>query len=344
MDVAINRRQNITHSSIFTTTLKHLRRRVARLQNSNPYSKPNTIASSLITSRTRAAKGLANSMVVLAVIPQRKAAVHAVKRRLHASTSSRATTSDLPSSFDFPLPLYTSPIRKARHYLFGYGSLINPQSRLRTVSTPTTAIPALVRGFQRAWSYNCSHTKSTYTAVGVTRVPDSTAVTNGVLVPLERPEVELPMLDMRERHYVRELVTVRDVQLWKGSSTLGDAHEVYVWIYTNSSSSHSTTTTRTQPLTQTPHIPCCNSPIPQSYIDCIIAGCLMYGAEFTRQFINSTIGWDSGVWLNDRHADESVRKYVRNVACGEVDVVDPEVVDGVLKEIIPEALKGRVEA
>ena len=364
MDVATSRSHSNAQSTISITTLKYLRRRVARLQNLHPYIKPSTTASSqtnLTVRRTRAA-----TMVVVTVIPQRKAAVHTVKRRLHASPFSRATTSDLPSPFDFPIPtrsptafsstpshpvrfsLYTSPSRKVHHYLFGYGSLINSQSRLRTVSTPSTAIPAIVRGLQRAWSYNCSHTKSTYTAVGVTRVPESTTVTNGVLVPLERPEVELPMLDMRERHYVRELVTVKDVQLWEGEASFGDAHEVYVWVYTNPSSSSSTHSsaaiTPAQRQSVTPHIPCCKSPIPQSYIDCIIAGCLMYGSEFTRQFICSTVGWDSGVWLNDRHADESIRKYVRNVACGEVDVVDPEVVDGLLKEAIPDAFKCRVEA
>ncbi|KAJ3046275.1 hypothetical protein HDV00_000088 [Rhizophlyctis rosea] len=366
IEATINRNNTRTYPSISTTTLKHLRRRVARLQNSNPYISPSHSIPKTALKRS----GRRPRSMVLAVVPQRKAAVHTVKRNLNASpfatlidhsatpipssTRRLAIASSEPQSItEKPthFPLYTPPTRKVSHYLFGYGSLINPQSRLRTVPTPTTAIPVVVRGLQRAWSYNCSHSKSAYTAVGVTRVADRSVVTNGVLVPIEQPELELPRLDVRERYYVRELVRLQDVEFWEGGSDalVSAGHDVYVWVYTNPSPSHPTTTPQANiPISTTlnriSHKPCRKSPIPQSYIDCIIAGCMMYGSEFTRQFVCSTLGWDSGVWLNDRHADESVRKYVPNVACGEVDVVDADVVDGLLKEVIPEAFMGRVDA
>ena len=41
-------------------------------------------------------------------------------------------------------------------------------------------------------------------------------------------------------------------------------------------------------------------PILQSYIDICILGCLEYGEEAAKEFIQSTQGWQQAVWLNDR--------------------------------------------
>ena len=40
-------------------------------------------------------------------------------------------------------------------------------------------------------------------------------------------------------------------------------------------------------------------PILQSYVDIVMNGCLEYGTNFAKQFINTTEGWNQW-WLNDR--------------------------------------------
>ena len=40
-------------------------------------------------------------------------------------------------------------------------------------------------------------------------------------------------------------------------------------------------------------------PIPQTYVDTCLTGCLEYSIEYAQQFLSSTTGW-SQYWLNDR--------------------------------------------
>ncbi|KAI9324063.1 hypothetical protein DFJ73DRAFT_261831 [Zopfochytrium polystomum] len=85
-----------------------------------------------------------------------------------------------------PSPFNTHPRNPTIHFIFGYGSLINPESRLRSLSKSHSPAPAVVvHGLLRSWSYNC---RDTYTAVGVTPVPRSAgALTTGVVLRLEKP-------------------------------------------------------------------------------------------------------------------------------------------------------------
>ncbi|TPX58115.1 hypothetical protein PhCBS80983_g03369 [Powellomyces hirtus] len=245
--------------------------------------------------------------------------------------------------------------QQPRHYLFGYGSLINPQSRLRTVPTPTTAIPATVHGLQRSWSYPCP--RNNYTAVGVTRIPnadnDSVVKCNGVLIPLasEDPESDLRRLDARESHYTRTQLPLSDIHI-NGDDSGFDPANAIVWVYEltpiSSPPVATTTTTATSPSSSSSaspayHTPTPTIPIPQSYIDCILTGCLQYGPAFAHDFVTHTKGWESGTWINDRHADVSVRRYVRNAAVGEVDSAAPALLDKILQSIVPAAFCARLE-
>lgn len=236
-----------------------------------------------------------------------------------------------PRPFIIPFPFYKNPnSQRPRHYLFGYGSLINPQSRLRTVPYPTSAIPVTVRGMQRSWSYRCP--RKEYTAVGVSRVPFSNgpAFCNGVLIPIENPEIELPRLDQRECNYTRSLISLSDLEF--AHSTYAKRFQLspdaLIWVYE-------------LPSNKLQHTPSPTTPIPQSYVDCILAGCLLYGATFAHQFIEQTAGWDAGTWVNDRNANEEVRRYIKCKL--ETRTIEPDVVDSMLKNVVPMAFDGRIE-
>src|ERR1700730_3075658 len=84
----------------------------------------------------------------------------------------------------------------AVEYVFGYGSLINSESRAKT-GLSGAAIPVRVTGFQRAWNF--VDRKAGMTALGVVRREES--VTNGVLVSI--PAAQLPLFDRREGGYTR---------------------------------------------------------------------------------------------------------------------------------------------
>ncbi|TPX66494.1 hypothetical protein SpCBS45565_g04478 [Spizellomyces sp. 'palustris'] len=275
-------------------------------------------------------RGRKGSMVLLRLAPASTKGLY--PRRICKTQTSKLHITPSQNATERPLPLFSSPAPKVKHYLFGYGSLINPQSRLRTVPTRTFAIPVLVHGLERSWSYNC--TKKQYTAVGVRRaikcaLSDEPATCNGVLIPIENPHSELPKLDDRESNYIRSTISLSDISfLFPSQSRLSE--DAIVWVYE-------------LPPTPAPFTPTPCTPIPQSYVDCILAGCLLYGTSFAHEFVRLTKGWDSGTWLNDRHAAIDVQRYVRNRECGETMSVEPDVVDRMLREIVPSALSMRVD-
>lgn len=159
-----------------------------------------------------------------------------------------------------------------RHYIFGYGSLINSLSRAVTGESGSV-LPVKVCGFERSWSVISPEFGMSSVAV----VQREGAICNGVLV--EVPESEIPYFDLRERGYQRseikahQLETYREVDLPEGT----------LWIY------HSCEIV-------TPTHEC---PIVLSYADVILAGCIEHGHDFAIEFVSLTKGWESPV-LNDR--------------------------------------------
>ncbi|KAJ3183077.1 hypothetical protein HDU87_007499 [Geranomyces variabilis] len=282
-------------------------------------------------------------------VPARRSKSHQRLRLevVRAAACSRRATVVSPVHHGFPAPTRSLPIsplspptptpaNPPRHYIFGYGSLIHPKSRLRTLPAPSLAIPATVNGLQRSWSYPCPRNR--YTAVGVTRVDGAcSAKCNGVLIPLEDYEADLRSLDARETHYSRALLQVSDIVL--DDETAFDRQSAIVWVYELAPPAAADT----PPAVATKcHSPSPNIPIPQSYVDVILEGCLQYGASFAADFVLHTKGWE-GVWVNDRHADVSVRRYVRNTAVGEADPAAPAHLDEILRALVPAAFGQRVE-
>lgn len=157
-------------------------------------------------------------------------------------------------------------------YIFGYGSLINAASRQRTGQTGQ-AIPAIAHGFVRYWgkiddSYSLSPLA----------VRQGEGDVNGVL--LEIDDSALIEFDRRERGYQRIEIQADQIeteQVFKRDET--------IWIYVKE---------RLEP-------PCELSPIMQTYVDTVLAGCLSVSTQFATHFINNTIGWHYPL-ENDRHA------------------------------------------
>ncbi|KAJ3401401.1 hypothetical protein HDV05_000459 [Chytridiales sp. JEL 0842] len=262
---------------------------------------------------------------------------------------------------------------KVHHYIFGYGSLINPQSRLRTLppppptttdSTPITStftstdpsIPVILKRYRRSWSYKCPF--QSYTAVSITPSPSPSDICNGVLIKLNNPTSDLQALDARERCYDRVLVNPSDIIPWNNSPnssssslhTMTIPENALIWVYqTKPTNNHCTSLLE--------HEPCPKFPIPQTYIDTILSGLLnQFDPEFLKLFIRTTNGWtpshtdnknDSKTWwwFNDREAPKGVRRYVPSTEKGErgVDRKEWKVLDEFLRESVDGGLKGRVE-
>lgn len=191
-------------------------------------------------------------------------------------------------------------------YLFGYGSLINADSRARTGKTGM-AMPARLRGFQRAW--NVAARRGKFTAVGITPQPQASC--NGVLV--EVPPPELSRFDARERHYERVVVPGSALMLLPRDQPPPGT----IWTY----------------VMPRPGKPSAACPIVQSYVDVILLGCLRIGMDFAAEFIDTTTGWDNP-WLNDR--DTSRYQQTRR------DVPQAQEIDALLHARLPHALQHRM--
>jgi hypothetical protein len=175
------------------------------------------------------------------------------------------------------------PVQK---YIFGYGSLIQIESRTRTVPKAFAAAPAIVKGITRGWYYQGESPSWSPTFLGAVVKDDATI--NGVIYPVS--DEELKANDAREADYDRKPVLRSNIKLLDGRP---DAPEGEYFFYANKPGS--------------PKPVSAEHPIVQSYVDICVDGCLeieaMYPlakeACFAEQFIKSCTGW-STPWLNDR--------------------------------------------
>ena len=156
-------------------------------------------------------------------------------------------------------------------YIFGYGSLINSSSRQLTGQTGK-AIPAIVDGLVRYWSkIDDSYVLSPLI------VNQGQGQVNGVL--LEVDEVALVEFDCRERGYHRIELNPDQIEAHQGF----DPSQT-IWVY----------------IKDEIEAPCNNSPIVQTYVDTVIAGCLEISESFASHFVQHTQGWQHPM-VNDRH-------------------------------------------
>jgi cation transport regulator ChaC len=191
-----------------------------------------------------------------------------------------------------------------RHFLFGYGSLINVSSRART--NPSLAeqegLPVLVRNIEREW---VARTSSGYTAMGVKLRKNSKCT--GVLFEVNK--MELADLDQREKAYdrlevqlnlIEQIPFLNEEDFYENEraealfNSKENEENIRVWVY----------------IQKNP-IPADSShPIPQSYVDVILSGCLNISEEFAKSFIKTTKGWENErepSFVNDREIPIYVR-------------------------------------
>ena len=164
-------------------------------------------------------------------------------------------------------------------YLFGYGSLINSESRART-GCSGAALPVRVSGIQRAWNFVDRATRMTYLGV----VLREESVTNGILVSVST--ADLPLFDAREAGYTRTKLDPAHVSGWSGQKI----PEGEIWMY----------------LPNEPNCPTPACPITQSYLDVVLAGSLEFGDSFAAEFVRTTENWNCP-WIDDRAAPRYVR-------------------------------------
>lgn len=150
-------------------------------------------------------------------------------------------------------------------HILGYGSLINPRSRAKTLKDLSVDAPSIavrVHGYRRVWSQS-----SNYSTVSVMGDPES--YVNGVAFTVT--EEHLPLIDEREHGYERELVPLSRVRAYDGHA-LEFSPGASFWIYTK----------------HTPVSPTIECPIVQSYLDVILHGAMILGPRFTAEFMIST--------------------------------------------------------
>ncbi|MFE5940268.1 gamma-glutamylcyclotransferase family protein [Streptomyces sp. NPDC056470] len=177
-----------------------------------------------------------------------------------------------------------SPSGAERTYLFGYGSLIQRESRTATWPGAREAVPVTVRGVSRGW-YDRVETVS-WGPTYLRAVPGKGATCNGVLFPVTRKE--LADYTRRESGYRPTRIPTRDISVLDGSTAPPVG---VVWYFAN--------VVRRRPDEL--------FPIVQSYVDVCLDGCLEIEesppeareARFAEEFIRTTSGWRTP-WFNDR--------------------------------------------
>jgi hypothetical protein len=178
------------------------------------------------------------------------------------------------------------------HFVFGYGSLICPDSRAITAPTVAerSAIPVTVQNVERTWA---KQSKRGMTAMGVRFREGAECV--GVLVPVN--DDELSQFDAREIGYDRvELQAEQVLQVpfleddYYNNTFLGedDIDPPQIWVYIQQ-----------EPIAATE-----THPIVQSYLDIILRGCLTISEEFADAFMESTVGFHPSEISDDSDNDD----------------------------------------
>ncbi len=186
-----------------------------------------------------------------------------------------------------------------KHFIFGYGSLINKVSRERSSPSAFQAVPVKIKNYTRGWFGRTGVKGLSTTYLGclkndssILKENEKSTFVNGVIYEINKDE--LPILDKRERRYKRDKVAFNDIEPYQNYLP----KDVTIWIYTNEFNN------RTEFDNSLPNE---KFPIIQSYVDLCIAGCYEIESEFkqakiqnfSEQFITSTVNWNKH-WANDR--------------------------------------------
>jgi len=227
-----------------------------------------------------------------------------------------------------------------RVFLFGYGSLINNESRCGSSGSNNAEKEndALLVRVSPAWGYTrafCARSQTGFTALGLVSSPDptpdsastaistctattvATGVRSGIIgVIFEVNALELSSFDVREKAYTRVLVPTEHLEAVAGPllpANTRTSHmplpqdKVYTYIQKPDACFAANR----------------DFPIIQTYVDACLSGCLAWGGETLMQdFVLNTLWWSPFFlndcplsrrpWLHRRHyveVDELLSKY-----------------------------------
>lgn len=191
------------------------------------------------------------------------------------------------------------------HFIFGYGSLVNSGSRKNSLREESAAIPARLSpafGYVRKWNY---HADSGKTALGLEKVNGNGCSINGAIYPVK--EEDLEVWDQREVRYTRVQIPLKYIEAasWQGIPQKGT-----LWIYVPIGNKG-----KAGEDLPTPDI---EHPIGQAYLDLCINGFLEYGEKFTKEFLETTFGWNR-CWVDDRSI--CCRPWIRPESFEKIDLL-----------------------
>jgi hypothetical protein len=226
--------------------------------------------------------------------------------RLPGATKDDGTTQAPPAGSGAGAPhlagrdCHPPPDPARAHYIVGYGSLMQDESRKRTAPKAGAAYPVMVDGYRRGWFSRGQGVGFSATYLGA--VEDKKHRMNAVIYAVDQPEILAT--DRRESSYCRKVVDAVQV---KSLSAGAPGAEGQIWLYA----------TKEQAVAK----PSDRYPIVQSYVDIFISGCLEQQTRFAlpgfaKQCLLTTTDW-SRHWVNDRIFPR--RPFAYQPKAGEID-------------------------
>ena len=226
----------------------------------------------------------------------------------------------------------------SKHFIFGYGSLICPDSRRITAPTLSEGmraepLPVSIKNLKRSWIVPCcfpafsddSCKVKGMTVLGVQRCEEnSNSKCNGVLIEVN--EYESKQFDIREENYTRAMVNIQDIifsmdlmdkRQFENDQNIriSPPHPVLEQVNKQrrgESKSNNNLHVWIYLFDDDYGFQSNESfPICQSYVDIVLRGCLNISNDFAKTFVETTHGWpieeeettnkDSGFLMDDRH-------------------------------------------
>lgn len=231
-----------------------------------------------------------------------------------------------------------------KYFCFGMGSLINTPSRVGTGGKVTQcAIPVAVNAkydFCPCWNFQNRAGGSQLTAGGMVmrndpRNQNPQAKTAGVVYPGPSDDEKMKEQDEREVGYTRYNIPLECIESMNWCK-IPDGITIFQYVpNTELPDDHEARAKGSdgKPTPRAP-FPIREYPLPQTYVDVCITGCLEYNETFAATWIAGFVGWPDEsrpYWLNDRPMPRT--PWVEQQKYREVD--------GILMSEIPESFKCR---
>jgi len=181
-------------------------------------------------------------------------------------------------------------------FILGYGSLLSAYSRQTYSGLNDDAIPVIATGWRRKWTVRYPDEGATYLGVG----PSESHSLEAALIPAQ----VTPELKHRERGY--DFIELDPENLRPLGTDRTRLPEARFWIVVNQ-----------EHLKAEVHCP-----IPQTYVDTCLVGCLETGGmNMLQHFIQTTELWDAH-WVNDRNRARPIYPRHTPVCPKQIQIID----------------------